>query len=268
MGLSVAEALHEDVPWMLILAAILLAAVGYADDRASLPAVLRLGAQIVMGALVGLAAGGGWWPVVGALCVPIAVNVVNFMDGINGISSLNVTVWGVVAMGVGHASDASALTVIGAVTAGSALGFLPWNAPTARLFLGDVGSYLFGAMIGVGILVGSREGASPVVLLAPLSIYLADTGATLIRRAVKGSSLLTAHREHVYQRLVGEAGLSHLVVAGGTATLSIVITTSWLSGRTFVGMMVTVIVIAAYLASPAWIERAKKMTPHVLGGAG
>jgi UDP-N-acetylmuramyl pentapeptide phosphotransferase/UDP-N-acetylglucosamine-1-phosphate transferase len=59
---------------------------------------------VAVGALVGVTVGGGWWIVAGMICIPVAVNVVNFMDGINGITSLNLAAWGVVAMAVGHAN--------------------------------------------------------------------------------------------------------------------------------------------------------------------
>ena len=164
-GLIVASALGHDVPWLAISGAVLLAIVGFADDHGALAAAPRLGAQMAVGALVGVTVGGGWWILAGMICIPVAVNVVNFMDGINGITSLNVAAWGFVAMAVGYAQHAPSLVVIGAVTAGSTTAFLPWNAPVARLFLGDVGSYLLGALVGIGIVIGAHQ--TPSVRGAP-----------------------------------------------------------------------------------------------------
>ena len=257
-GLALASTQHQDVPWLAVSGAVLLAIVGFADDRGTLAAAPRLGAQVAVGALVGVALGGDWWILAGVICIPVVVNVVNFMDGINGITSLNITAWGIVAIAVGHAQDATSLIVIGAVTAGSATAFLPWNAPVARLFLGDIGSYLLGAMVGIGILIGALQTSSVVVLLAPLSIYLADTGTVLLRRALRGEQLMTAHRQHVYQRLVSEAGMSHAAVAMVTAVLALVITLAWIPGSPLLGMPVTVIVLAAYLTSPAALAREVK----------
>jgi UDP-N-acetylmuramyl pentapeptide phosphotransferase/UDP-N-acetylglucosamine-1-phosphate transferase len=254
-GLAVASARHQDVPWLAVSGAVVLAIVGFADDRATLAPALRLSAQIAVGALVGVTAGGGWWILVGIVCISIAVNVVNFMDGINGITSLNIAVWGFVALAVGYAHHESSLMVVGAVTAGSTTAFLPWNAPIAKLFLGDVGSYLLGTLVGIGIIIGTRQTPSLMVLLAPLSIYLADTGATLSRRALLGEHLMTAHREHVYQRLVSEAGVSHTAVACLTAVLGLVITLAWVPGLPIVGIPVTLVVVGTYLVSPVLLGR-------------
>ncbi len=254
-GLAIASVRHQDVPWLAVSGAIFLAAVGFADDHGSLAAAPRLAAQLAAGALVGAAAGGGWWVLVGAICIPVAVNAVNFMDGINGITSLNIAAWGLVTMVVGYAQGSPSLSVIGAVTAGSAIAFLPWNAPVARLFLGDVGSYLLGAMVGIGIVVGAHQRPPVMLLLAPLSIYLADTGTVLIRRAFRGERLMIAHREHVYQVLVSEAGLSHGAVAVLTVVLALVITVAWVPGSALVGVPVTLVILTGYLVSPFALGR-------------
>ena len=254
-GLAVASARHQDVPWLAVSGAVFLAIVGFADDHGALAAAPRLAAQVAVGALVGVTAGGGWWILAGIICIPVAVNVVNFMDGINGITSLNMAAWGFVAMAVGYAQHESSLVVIGAVTAGSTIAFLPWNAPVARLFLGDVGSYLLGALVGIGIIIGAHQTSSVALLLAPLAIYLADTGTALLRRALRGEQLITAHREHVYQRLVSEVGMSHSTVAALTVVLALVITLAWVPGSPLVGVPVTLVILATYLASPAALAR-------------
>jgi UDP-N-acetylmuramyl pentapeptide phosphotransferase/UDP-N-acetylglucosamine-1-phosphate transferase len=253
-GLTVAAALGHDVPWLAVSGAVLRAG-EIVDDQGILAAAPRLGAQVAVGALVGVTVGGGWWILVGMICIPVAVNVVNFMDGINGITGLNIAVWGFVAMAVGYAQGEPSLVVIGAVTAGSSAAFLPWNVPVARLFLGDVGSYLLGAMVGIGSIIGSHDTRSFVVLLAPMSIYLADTATVLLRRTLRGEPLTIAHRQHVYQRLVSEAGMSHSAVAAVTVVLAVVITLAWVPGSPFLGVPVTLVVLAIYLASPAAAKR-------------
>ena len=255
-GLALASTQHQDVPWLAVSGAVCLAIVGFADDRGALAAAPRLGAQVAVGALVGVAVGGGWWILAGVICIPITVNAVNFMDGINGITSLNIAAWGFVAIAVGIAQNESSLLVIGAVTAGSTVAFLPWNAPVVRLFLGDVGSYLLGALVGIGIVIGAHQQPwSVVVLLAPLSIYLADTGISLLRRALRGEPLMTGHRQHVYQRLVSEAGMSHSTVAVMTVVLALVITVAWVPDSPILGVPVTLVVLVGYLASPVAVAR-------------
>lgn len=229
-----------------------MAFVGYVDDWRGLSAKSRLAAQVLVGLLIGIGATSGSWleALTGVVVVPIAVNAVNFMDGINGITSLTMMVWGTTALVAGLDSGLASLSVIGGVTAGAALGFLPWNIPIARLFPGDVGSYLFGALVAGGVVYGGANGVSPVLLAAPLSIYLADTSVVLLKRLRRGSPLFEAHREHVYQRLTSELGISHVAVAFGVATLAVIVTLVWGFSPPWVAATSTFVVCAAYLASP------------------
>lgn len=81
--------------------------------------------------------------------VPVLVNVVNFMDGINGITALTTAVWGMNAVATGVRSDNDHVMLFGAAAGGAALGFLPHNLRRDRMFLGDVGSYVIGATIAL-----------------------------------------------------------------------------------------------------------------------
>ncbi len=254
VGVVAALSLGRDVPWPAIGGAIVLGCVGFADDRRDLPAGLRLAAQAGTGLLVGVAVGGLWGAVAGALLFAALVNVVNFMDGINGITAVNMAVWGATSWAAGRSYDVPELVTLGALTAGCALGFLPWNAPTARLFLGDVGSYLFGALVAGGVVVGWHHGVPPALLLAPMSIYLVDTGSTLVRRAVKGESLLTAHRDHVYQRVVAGGGLAHLTVAAITGAMAATVTAMWVYLDGLQATIGTVVVAGTYLALPRLVS--------------
>lgn len=89
-GVVLAAIVHDDVPWLALGGVALLALVGYVDDRGTLDPAPRLGAQIAVGALVASAFGGAFWILAGAVCLPVLVNAVNFMDGINGITGLNI----------------------------------------------------------------------------------------------------------------------------------------------------------------------------------
>ena len=255
VALVVAQVLSHPVPWALIGGAVILAAVGFADDQGGLSAFFRLAAQVAVGAVMGHFVGGGWWFLVAMLVVPVSVNGINFMDGINGITSLNVGAWGLTALIVGSSHNLVGVQVIGAVTAGAALGFLPWNAPNAKLFLGDVGSYLLGGLVAAGILLGAAQGAPISLLLAPLLLYVVDTGTVLAKRLVRGDPLFEAHREHVYQRLVSDAGLPHIVVAILVVGLGVAVTLAWAFLGIPLALAVTVTVVGAYLASPAALAR-------------
>ncbi|MGO4340869.1 hypothetical protein [Pedococcus sp. 2YAF34] len=251
VALASAQALGVRVPWLAAVAAIALGAIGFADDRAGLSPVVRLSGQVAGGLLMGVAAGGGWLLVAGAVITPVVVNIVNFMDGINGITSLSVGVWGATAWLLGVSVGAEPLWVLGAATAGAALGFLPWNAPTARLFLGDVGSYLFGGLVAAGIVVGLETEASPLVLTAPLALYLADTGTVLVRRAARAAPLMEAHCEHAYQRLTSVVRLPHIAVALLVAGMASVVTAAWALLAWEAALLVTAVVCIAFVLSPS-----------------
>lgn len=248
--------MSHDVPWLALLGAGILASVGLIDDKWGLAPLPRLGLQVAVGGLLGAGAGAEWgWLGLGMVIAPVIVNVVNFMDGINGMTSLTIFGWGITAMIAGRANELMPLIVIGGVTAGSALGFLPWNAPVARIFAGDVGSYLFGGLVAGGVIYGWAHNVPPVLLIAPLWLYLTDTGVVILRRMMRGTSLLTPHREHVYQRLITEGALPHWVVALAVASGSAVVTVGWSAWTAVTGLAIGVAISALYLLSPSIVTR-------------
>jgi UDP-N-acetylmuramyl pentapeptide phosphotransferase/UDP-N-acetylglucosamine-1-phosphate transferase len=205
------------------------------------------------------------WPVAIALIFFIAgyTNAFNFMDGINGVSSAAVVVAGgtFIALGAFHAM--ANLVVIGVVCVVVAVCFLPFNFPRARVFLGDSGSYSFGAVIACAA-VGAWDSSIPAdALLAPLAIYLADTGTVILGRAARRERLIAAHREHAFQRLV-QLGFSHaastsvvFVGSSSTAILGFAAASSGTAKRlTLDGLIVGVVLL--YLSLPtvvAWRQR-------------
>lgn len=141
------------------------------------------------------------------------VNAWNFMDGIDGIAALSAAVLGLVALGAGS----GALAWFGLALAAACAGFLPWNLPRARLFMGDTGSHGLGLAVGALLLLGlpTAGEALPVAvwaLLAAILPFAIDVLATLLRRALDGERLASAHRRHLYQLAVRK-GYSHARVA-------------------------------------------------------
>lgn len=228
-----------------------LGAVGRLDDIVNLSAAPRLGAQVLTGAVVGGMSGGAMGAAFGTIATPAIVNAFNFMDGINGISGGTAIAWGL-SVGTGPSLDpetrAQAL-----ITAGMGLGFLPYNVPRATMFLGDIGSYLIGGGMAVTVIQNALSGGRPDLervssTLAPLAPYFADTGTTLLKRAIRGESLAVAHREHAYQRLVQEAGWPHWGVAAfATAAAAM----CGFAGRSRYGGAAVGPVVALYLTAPA-----------------
>ncbi|AZQ76778.1 NAD-dependent epimerase/dehydratase family protein [Flaviflexus ciconiae] len=198
-------------------AALIIALLGLVEDYRGLPITIRAGTQLIVGGGLAIFAspnieyGLSWLPI---LIVGFAANVnfTNFMDGINGISSLHGLVAGVSFAVIGAISEVMEVTVLGLLTAVTFFPFLPWNLARGKLFLGDVGSYLLGAILGATIIVAMGNGIPLVAALAPLTIYWADAVSVIFRRLFRGEPVFKPHRTHAYQRLT-LTGLSHVEVA-------------------------------------------------------
>ena len=212
---------------------ILTAAVGWLDDRHSLGVRTRLAAHIAAGAsLLPLALwptvvppwfgvfAGLWW----IFWAVSSINLVNFMDGIDGLIASQALVFGgyvVMLAGVGGLSG-----VVGLSLAGAAAGFLVWNWPPARIFLGDVGSGALGLLFVLAGILLLRDGqVSLVVAYLPLYAIFLDATVTLFRRFRRGERVTEAHRDHLYQRLAnggwGHARVTLLYAAVAVAAFPI-----------------------------------------------
>ena len=214
--------LQSKLSWV-ILGALLLAAVSWSDDLRSLPPLFRLLAQFAATALVlwltpisnpyfqGFMP--PWLDRLAALIIWVwFINLFNFMDGIDGISGVEIA-----AIGIGVASLAylGAISqtqgLLGLTAAASAIGFLRWNWPPAKVFLGDVGSVPFGFLLGWLLLQLAAQGLWAAAIILPL-YYLMDATITLLRRAAKRERIWQAHRSHYYQQAI-QRGLSHSAVS-------------------------------------------------------
>ncbi len=213
-------------------------AVGLADDLKRMPPWAKWLLQVLAAAAAVLAfrmrfqgAPSAPWPGfdLGDLSTPLTilwvlavVNVINFLDGIDGIVVATVAV----ALAAGCASrslDPAPLSL----PLAAALGFAVWNAPRARVFMGDGGSHLLGFAVAVSVCgvpeLSIRFGREvppprftptspwPIVGAALLPAIL-DVAEALIHKARNGIPLSQAHADHLYQRLV-KAGWSHGAVA-------------------------------------------------------
>ena len=206
-------------PAALLAAGLLLAAVSWADDVGPLAVWTKFAAQL--GASLLLMAGGfvvhalGPWPL-GPLAGPLTlgwmlftINAVNFIDGLNGLASGACAIVAVAVAAV--TTDAALRAALLGLAAGIA-GFLPFNIPRARIFMGDVGSQLCGLLVAAAAAAPSLPGEW-TALLAPLGLFavLADVAVTLLRRARAGDRLAAAHRGHLYQ-LAHRSGVPAMLV--------------------------------------------------------
>lgn len=197
---------------------------GWFEDVHGLSVRTRLLTQVAIASLAAISAvllgAGTTLSIVGALIAVFYVNAANFVDGINGISSLHAMTAGLYFFWVGQQVGNEALSLVALCGAGAFFGFLPWNFPVARIFLGDVGSYTLGAFVWALAFWTATE-TTPLVAAAPMVVYSADVLFTLGRRVRRGESLGEAHREHVYQRLQRASG-SHAAAALAVTAATIV----------------------------------------------
>jgi UDP-N-acetylmuramyl pentapeptide phosphotransferase/UDP-N-acetylglucosamine-1-phosphate transferase len=178
------------------------------------------------------------------------VNLYNFMDGIDGITCtetvfLGLGVVGVSLLGGAGADNAPALALV--IAAGAA-GFLWWNWPPARIFLGDVGSVPLGYMMGWLLLTMAAKGLWAPALILPL-YYLADATLTLALRIAHGERFWRAHRQHFYQRALAPDGdhraVLHLIIGGNLALLLLaVLALRWPLVALFLAILATTSLLA------------------------
>ncbi len=196
------------------------------------------------------------------------VNAFNFMDGINGLSVAQASLAGGCWWIIGCVENLPILGAGSLLVAAAAIGFAPFNFPRARMFLGDTGSYFFGGWLAALAVVGLSAGVPPEAVVAPLSLYLADTAITLIRRFRRGEKWFHPHRDHTYQRLV-QLGWSHArttLFVGG-----LMLATSGFGALSLVGpILVRVVgdillvgVLVAYVLSPEWLTSRGPRTPRI-----
>ena len=214
----------------LLLGSVLFAVIGLAEDLRGVPALPRLGFQLAAAIavlpwlLVDLSGPIAWQLIFGVgvvLWLVSYVNAFNFMDGINGISVAQVVVAGLAWWAIGHWQGVDGLAGGSLVITLAALGFLPFNFPRARMFLGDVGSYFLGAWLAVLAVIGLRAGIALEAMFAPLALYLADTGTTLVRRVRGRDAWYEPHCDHTYQRLHHERGWSHVSTTAVVGALTV-----------------------------------------------
>lgn len=197
------------------------------------------------------------------------LNAFNFMDGVNGISGLHAALAGGVFVLLGHLQGVRIIEVCGMAVAAASLGFLPYNFPKARVFLGDVGSYFLGTWLAVTALIALVWSTPVEAVLGPFVIYLADTSWTLVDRVRRGEDWRRSHHDHVYQRLI-ELRWSHtrtaLTVLGfsvACACLGLVSMTSAVGGRIIADVAVLPVVVAYLLLPRLIIERRTKRSPRI-----
>ena len=223
------DLLPSSVFWMVLGAGGLVALIGWLDDHGHVAARWRLLAHSVAAAWALTCLGGlppvvvfsatldmGWLGhIIAAVYMVWLLNLYNFMDGINGIAGIEAIS---VCLGGGmlyYLSAAGGMEwLLPALLVAAVLGFLFWNFPKAKIFMGDAGSGFIGIILGIFSIQATWYAPELfwgwVILLG---VFAVDATVTLIRRVLGGERFYEAHRSHAYQHAARRWGHVYVTVS-------------------------------------------------------
>ena len=207
--------------WPVIVTNCLVFAIGFIDDLKPLGAKVKLLGQIGAACILysmdvsidkltnPFGEGSwnlGWWSILVTVGWLVAIpNIINLIDGMDGLAT-GFGLFLCMTLGVvGHFAGMPEVVLISVVMSGALAGFLFFNFPPARIFLGDGGAYLIGFFIASTSLVSSHKGsivAALLVVIIALGVPILDTAFAIIRRAIRGVPIFRADAEHIHHRLI------------------------------------------------------------------
>jgi len=262
------------------LPALAIATVGFLDDIRPLRASVRLVIQLavaatvvaVLGPLEAMEVPGSLRIDFGPLAWPLSIlwvvgmiNAFNFMDGSDGMAATGAVVVAAFLVAAGFAVGSPILVLLAAFVGAASAGFLVFNWPPARIFMGDVGSAFLGAFLAALALLPDdvqKPQVFPAVVMAAWP-YIFDPFLTVLRRLAGGHNPLVPHREFLFHRLV-RSGWSHLsvallygalAVAGGVAGRLLLDTEIPAGTRLLLPWVVALLAVALTLLSESQFRR-------------
>ena len=148
----------------------------------------------------------GWWSLPITVLWLIAIpNIVNLIDGMDGLATGFGMFLCITLAAVGYYAFKTDVVLMATVMAGALAGFLIFNFPPAKIFLGDGGAYLIGFFIASVSLMSSNKGsimAGLLVVVIALGVPILDTSFAILRRAIRGVPIFSADAEHIHHRLI------------------------------------------------------------------
>ena len=213
----------------------LVAVIGFLDDHGHVPARWRLLVHFTA-AIWGLYWLGGMPPMklgdtsielgwlgsmFGAVYLVWLLNLYNFMDGIDGIAGVEAVTCCLSAVLICILLGSWQAALLPAALGLAAMGFLIWNFPPAKIFMGDAGSGFLGLILGlISLYMTWLEPQLFLAWLILLGVFLVDASITLLRRFVRGEKVYQAHRSHAYQHASRQYG-KHLPVTLAVAAINL-----------------------------------------------
>jgi len=227
----------------LLLCGTLVAIAGAVDDKYELSALVQLAVLMaisLLAAILGvridfvtnpfghghMLALGGWAYPVTVVWLFVVTKTIDVVDGLDGLCAGVCAIASCALSVLGLLMNTPSVAVVCAAVTGGSLGFLRYNYPPAKLFMGTVGSQFMGFLVAGSAVIGAFKVAATFAVVVPilaLGIPLFDAVFAVARRAVSGKPVYVADRGHIHHRLL-DAGLTQgqaiLVIYAGTALLS------------------------------------------------
>ena len=199
-------------------------------------------------------------------------NLINLIDGIDGLAGGISFMLMCLLANMGMGVDSMFTTLLSAGTAGAILGFLYYNFPPAKIYMGDGGAYFLGFLIGVLSIVNSHKGSVAAALIAPifaLALPIADVSFAIVRRGLKGLPIFRPDRKHIHHRLL-DFGLSRqravlVLYSVSVVCLLLAFGVFWLQGRLLpllLGSLFLIVVAAgrSYGLVKGWMAMARSIS--------
>jgi len=225
--------LFNAIPMTLWGPACVISLIGLVDDRIELAKTKRLLIQVGCALTVLLGASPPFGPaafppllgiIIGTLFIAGTANFFNFMDGINGIAGISAAVgFGLMAIYGVLKSAPAPFILLDLCMVGACVGFLPFNLPRAKVFMGDTGSVFLGFLFGAIAWQSNATFLGVASCAAFFFLIYADAATTFGIRIAEGDQIMVAHRRHLYQVLVNELELPHWKVSLGYGIAQVLI---------------------------------------------
>lgn len=252
-----------DIPAGLWVPAALLAVVSFFDDSLDLSPKTRLFFQFLAAAFVVFFVGvnGSIFFVSLFLMIFFAIYIVgtanfyNFMDGINGIAGITgVTGFILIALFASISGSDHRIVLLALCIAAGCLGFLPFNLPEAKVFMGDVGSVLLGFLFASMVVWLASDISSFICLASFLAPFYIDSLTAIFIRWRNGDKLFKAHRRHLYQLLANELGHPHWIISlvyGGLQVLTGLLML-WAWNRGLLTQLIVIVLLSISFIFVSW----------------
>lgn len=247
------------------------AAIGFADDHGHIAARWRLLGHFIA-AGVGLALLANWpiVPLYGSaylsglwLAIPLVVglvwllNLYNFMDGIDGIAGVQAVTVCLGLAGLSYLYATPADVILALLLAAASAGFLCWNLPPAKIFMGDAGSGFLGLVIGLlWLKIASHAPQVFWTGLVLMGVFVVDATWTLVVRMRRGEKVYEAHRSHAYQHAAQRWGHGKVTAAVAVINLGWLLPVGWGMAGGGINALVGLGIALAPLALIQWKMRA------------